>query len=67
MPVMSGEKAMIKLKENPEFKTPVIALTADAIVGAEEKYLKAGFTSYIAKPFNREQIKEKLDMIFKSE
>ena len=54
MPVMSGEKAMIKLKENPEFKTPVIALTADAIVGAEE-------------PFNREQIKEKLDMIFKSE
>jgi len=65
MPNMSGETALEKLKENPNFNTPVIALTADAVAGAMEKYLDEGFTNYIAKPFNRDQIKEKLDKIFK--
>ena len=67
MPVMSGETAIEKLKEKEGFKTPVIALTADAISGAKEKYISLGFTTYIAKPFSRDQIKEKLDSIFKSE
>ena len=58
MPNMSGEK------ENPEFKTPVIALTADAIAGSKERYLSQGFADYIAKPFSRDQIKEKLDIVF---
>ncbi|MEG0266187.1 MAG: ATP-binding protein [Bacilli bacterium] len=64
MPNMSGEAALAKLKENPDFKIPVIALTADALSGSKEKYIKEGFTDYIAKPFNRELIKEKLDKIF---
>ncbi|MEG3036716.1 MAG: hypothetical protein RR832_04075, partial [Bacilli bacterium] len=50
--------------ENPDFKIPVIALTADALSGAKEKYIEEGFADYIAKPFNRELIKEKLDKIF---
>ncbi|MEG2230052.1 MAG: ATP-binding protein, partial [Bacilli bacterium] len=64
MPNMSGEAALAKLKENPDFKIPVIALTADALSGAKEKYIEEGFADYIAKPFNRELIKEKLDKIF---
>ena len=64
MPNMSGETAMAKLKENDNFNIPVIALTADAVAGAQEKYISEGFVSYISKPFNREQIKEKLDMVF---
>ena len=64
MPNMSGETALDKLKENKDFNTPVIALTADAIAGAKEKYLSEGFVDYIAKPFSRDQIKEKLDKIF---
>ena len=64
MPEMSGTTALAKLKENPNFKTPVIALTADAISGAKEKYISEGFVDYIAKPFSKEQIKEKLDLIF---
>ena len=64
MPNMSGEVALEKLKENKDFNTPVIALTADAIAGAKEKYLSEGFVDYIAKPFSRDQIKEKLDNIF---
>ena len=64
MPNMSGETALKKLKENKDFNTPVIALTADAVAGAKEKYISEGFVDYIAKPFSRDQIKEKLDNIF---
>ena len=64
MPVMSGETAFKNLKEIEGFNTPVIALTADAIAGAEEKYKEEGFTSYIAKPFSKDQIKLKLDKVF---
>lgn len=66
MPNMSGETAIAKLKENPNFKIPTIALTADAVAGAREKYIGEGFIDYIAKPFNKEQIKEKLDLVFGS-
>ena len=64
MPNMSGETALSKLKENPNFKIPVIALTADVIAGAKEKYINEGFVNYIAKPFTKDQIKEKLDLVF---
>jgi len=64
MPNMNGEVTLSKLKENPDFKIPVIALTADAIAGAKEKYLSEGFVDYISKPFTRDQIKEKLDKVF---
>ena len=64
MPVMSGETALAKLKEIPGFNTPVIALTADAIAGAEEKYRSQGFTDYVSKPFSKDIIKLKIDSIF---
>ena len=64
MPNMNGEKCIAELKNLKSFNTPVIALTADAIAGVKEKYLKEGFVDYIAKPFSKEQIKEKLDKVF---
>ncbi|MBE6157962.1 MAG: response regulator [Firmicutes bacterium] len=66
MPVMSGETALRKLQQDYKFDTPVIALTADAVAGAKEKYLDEGFVDYIAKPFSRDQIKKKLDAVFGS-
>ena len=66
MPNMSGKTAIKKLKENPNFNIPTIALTADAIVGAEEKYITDGFVDYIAKPFSKEQIEDKIYTIFKN-
>ncbi len=66
MPNMSGETTLKKLQEINNFKTPVIALTADALTGAKEKYLKDGFIDYIPKPFSKDQIKEKLDKVFKN-
>lgn len=65
MPIMGGEETMQKLKEKPGFSIPTIALTADAIDGAREKYLSLGFSDYLAKPFNKAQLKEKLDQIWK--
>lgn len=67
MPEMSGETALAELKKQKDFNTPVIALTADAIAGAEEKYRQEGFIDYIAKPFTKDQIKIKLDKIFKKQ
>ncbi len=64
MPNMGGEECMKHLKENG-VNTPVIALTADAMSGAQEKYISIGFSDYIAKPFSKDQIKERLDKIFK--
>ncbi len=64
MPNMSGSTALKRLKELNGFNTPTIALTADAIAGAEEKYLSEGFVDYISKPFSKEQIEEKLRKVF---
>lgn len=64
MPNMSGETCLANLRKNPEFNIPVIALTADALTGAKEKYISEGFIDYISKPFSKDQIKEKLDKIF---
>ena len=61
MPVMSGVTAMNKLRKIPNFDIPVIALTADAINGAQEKYKLLGFTDCVTKPFTKEIIKEKID------
>ena len=63
MPNMSGETALNKLKDINNFHTPVIALTADAIAGSKEKYIEKGFVDYMAKPFSKDEIKAKLDVI----
>ena len=64
MPNMSGETCLEHLKAIPQFDTPVIALTADAVAGSKEKYLNEGFVDYLAKPFKREEILEKFDKVF---
>jgi signal transduction histidine kinase/ActR/RegA family two-component response regulator len=64
MPHMSGVTTMSKLKEKKEFNIPTIALTADALSGAKEKYMEDGFIDYIPKPFSREEIMDKLSNVF---
>ena len=64
MPIMSGVTAMKELKKTNNFNTPVIALTADAVSGAQEKYQLLGFTDCVTKPFTKEIIKEKIDNCF---
>ena len=67
MPNMSGKSALLKLKENKNFNIPTIALTADALGGAKDKYLNDGFVDYISKPFNKSEIIDKINKIFKDD
>ena len=51
MPVMDGFAVLRRLRENARFaKLPVVAVTANAMQGAEEIALRAGFSAYITSP-----------------
>ena len=56
MPEMDGIETLKKLKKISNFNDKVIALTADAVEGAREKFLKAGFDEYISKPIDRKNL-----------
>ena len=61
MPGMDGTQTLENLKNISSFKTPVVALTADALIGANQKYLSQGFSAYLAKPYTKEQLKNILN------
>ena len=65
MPEMDGIETYSKMKEKGDHKnvdTPVIILTANAIVGAKEIYLDKGFTDYLSKPVRYNEL---IDMLCK--
>lgn len=60
---MDGTEALHRIrqaKDGPNSRTPVICLTADAIIGARERYLAEGFSNYLSKPVNSRQLKATL-------
>ncbi len=65
MPKMDGPETlrkMMDMKDNLSSKAPVISLTANALSGARDQYLKAGFKDYLSKPVNPRELE---DMLFK--
>jgi signal transduction histidine kinase/CheY-like chemotaxis protein len=53
MPVMDGYAATRALRQQPQWRDlPVLAMTANALVGDREKALAAGMNDHIAKPVN---------------
>ena len=56
MPKMSGVETLKKLKQLPNFSTPVVVLTANAITGMREKYISDGFNDYLAKPIEKDEM-----------
>ena len=61
MPGMSGTETLTKIREKNLAKdTPVIVLTADAIIGARENYITQGFTDYLSKPIKYEKLEQLL-------
>lgn len=66
MPVMNGVEALKEIKKLG-VETPVIALTADAIDGQEDKYLKEGFDGYLSKPIDKNELKKILNKYLKGE
>ena len=70
MPGMDGVEAMKRIKEKddgPNLKTPVICLTADAVIGARERYLAKGFTDYLTKPIDSSSLEAMLKKYLPSE
>ena len=68
MPKMDGIEAtgLIRKKEKEENArmTPIIALTAHAMKGDKERFLKAGMNSYISKPIKQNQLMETIEKLF---
>lgn len=63
MPEMDGIETLRRMKEMEENlckDTPVIALTANAVVGAKEMYLEEGFHAYLSKPIAGDRLEEVL-------
>lgn len=57
MPGMDGYTATRRIRANPRLcNLPIIALTAHAIAGEQERCLAAGMNAYLTKPFQREAL-----------
>ncbi len=68
MPIMDGMEALkniLKLQKTFDTKVPIIALTANAVKGDKEKFLSAGFDSYISKPINFDLLTNNLKSFLK--
>jgi len=62
MPEVDGTEALhrIRSSEGKSKDVPVICLTADAVVGAKERYLSEGFTDYLTKPIDSYELEKML-------
>ena len=63
MPVMNGivtTKKIRNLEKSSHTHTPIIAITANALLGDKEECLAAGTDDYISKPFQIETLLEKM-------
>lgn len=63
MPEMDGIEATQFIRKGlpePICNTPIIAMTASALIGEEEKCIEAGMNDYISKPFNPNDLFNKI-------
>ncbi|MGN6436196.1 MAG: response regulator [Agriterribacter sp.] len=66
MPDMDGYEAMTVIRKKEKFKSlPLIAVTAQAMVGDREKSLEAGATAYLSKPVNTDALMQLLEKYLK--
>ncbi len=67
MPELDGYQTTTKLRmfeEGTPLHTPVIAMTANAMVGDREKCLKSGMDDYLSKPLRAEHLRKIIEQFF---
>ncbi|WP_420577018.1 response regulator [Ekhidna sp.] len=64
MPIMDGYKATRKIRTFDE-KTPIIALTASALLKVRQDVIAAGMNDYITKPFDPNELRRKIALYIK--
>lgn len=60
MPYMGGIEAAEKIRSELKISIPIIALTAKALTGDEERYQQAGMNDFLSKPFEPENLISKI-------
>lgn len=60
MPVLNGYEAAVIIRQELKSKIPIIAMTAHAMAGEEERCLSLGMNDYISKPINADLLFEKI-------
>lgn len=61
MPDMDGVETLHKLREMSDYPSehaPIVALTANAIVGAKKQYIDEGFDDFLSKPINYKDMED---------
>jgi signal transduction histidine kinase len=65
MPVMGGIEATARIRKMEAFRhLPIVATTANAMLGDRELCLEAGMTDYVSKPILAQDLEEKLRRLF---
>jgi signal transduction histidine kinase/DNA-binding response OmpR family regulator len=69
MPIMDGVQATRRIRalSAPAGRVPIVALTADAVAGAEDRYREAGMDAYLSKPLSPDMLMATLDAIARGE
>ena len=67
MPQMGGVATLKQLKNIEGFNIPVVALTANAMAGMKDKYIKDGFDDFIPKPVERKELSRIMEKFLKEQ
>lgn len=63
MPVMDGITASTVIRKELKLNTPILALTANVVMGIVDRCKQAGMQGYVSKPFDEDELYEKIEMV----
>jgi len=63
LPDIDGTEVLKRIRKEAKSSVPVIALTAYALSGDEDKYITEGFDDYVSKPINIEDLITKIEKL----
>ena len=56
LPKLSSEDTLIKLKDTPAYKTPVVLITDKKEIDTKDRYIEIGYSDVLFLPFKKEQV-----------